>query len=99
MLLKLARDDRAPGRTRHQAVFWLGQAAGEAATRDLTDLVDDADVDRDVKEQAVFAPPQQPPEAGVPAPIRPPPTHPQPPGGRKAPVRPRPTRRPPAPPP
>jgi len=77
MLLKLARDDRAPGRTRHQAVFWLGQAAGEAATQDLTDLVDDADVDRDVKEQAVFALSQQPREAGVPALIRIARTHPE----------------------
>jgi hypothetical protein len=70
MLLKLARDDRAPRRTRRQAVFWLGQAAGDAATRDLTDLLDDADVDRDVKEQAVFALSQQPRDAGVPALIR-----------------------------
>jgi len=77
MLLKLARDDRAPGRTRHQAVFWLGQAAREAATQDLTDLVDDADVDRDVKEQAVFALSQQPREAGVPALIRIARTHPE----------------------
>src|SRR2546425_194454 len=28
-LLKLARDARAPGRPRRQAVFWLGQAAGD----------------------------------------------------------------------
>ena len=77
MLLKLARDDRAPGRTRGQAVFWLGQAAGDAATRDLTDLVDDADLDRDVKEQAVFALSQQPREAGVPALIRIARTHPE----------------------
>jgi len=84
MLLKLARDDRAPGRTRHQAVFWLGQAAGEAATQDLTDLVDDADVDRDVKEQAVFALSQQPREAGVPALIRIARTHPEPGVRRKA---------------
>src|SRR5204862_408994 len=55
MLLKLARDDHAPTRTRRQSVFWLGQAAGDAATRDLADLVDDGDLDRDVKEQAVFA--------------------------------------------
>ncbi len=75
MLLKLARDDRAPGRTRHQAVFWLGQAAGEAATQDLTDLVDDADV---------FALSQQPREAGVPALIRIARTHPEPAVRRKA---------------
>jgi len=84
MLLKLARDDRAPGRTRRQAVFWLGQAAGDAATHDLTDLVDDADLDRDVKEQAVFALSQQPRDAGVPALIRIARTHPEPGVRRKA---------------
>jgi len=83
-LLKLARDDRAPGRTRGQAVFWLGQAAGDAATRGLTDLVDDADLDRDVKEQAVFALSQQPREAGVPVLIRIARTHPEPGVRRKA---------------
>ncbi len=84
MLLKIARDERSPGRTRHQAVFWLGQAAGDAATKDLTDLVDDADLDRDVKEQAVFALSQQPRDAGVPALIRIARTHPEPGVRRKA---------------
>jgi len=84
MLLKLARDDRAPRRTRRQAVFWLGQAAGDAATHDLADLVDDADLDRDVKEQAVFALSQQPRDAGVPALIQIARTHPEPGVRRKA---------------
>jgi len=84
MLLKLARDDRVPHRTRRQAVFWLGQAAGDAATRDLTGLVDDRDLDRDVKEQAVFALSQQPGDAGVPALIRIARTHPEPGVRRKA---------------
>lgn len=75
-LLKLARDDRVPRRARRQAVFWLGQAAGEAATRDLADLVDDRDVDRDVKEQAVFALSQQHTIDAVPALIRIARTHP-----------------------
>ncbi len=66
-LLQLARDDRVPQRTRRQAVFWLGQAAGDAATRGLTSLVDDHDVDRAVKEQAVFALSQQPRAEGIPA--------------------------------
>ena len=84
MLLKLARDDRVPGRARSQAVFWLGQAASDAATRGLTDLVDDADMDQDVKEQAVFALSQQPRELGVPALIRIARTHPEPGVRRKA---------------
>jgi len=75
-LLGLARDERVPRRTRRQAVFWLGQAAGDAATRGLADLVDDAGVERDVKEQAVFALSQQPHDAGVPALIRIAHTHP-----------------------
>jgi HEAT repeat protein len=59
-------------------VFWVGQAAGDAATRGLTDLVDDAGVERDVKEQAVFALSQQPRDAGVPALIRIARSHPDP---------------------
>jgi hypothetical protein len=69
-LLKIAREDRIPQRTRRQAVFWLGQAAGDVATRGLSDLVDDGDGDREVKEQAVFALSQQPHAEGVPALIR-----------------------------
>jgi hypothetical protein len=69
-LVRLARDARVTRRTRRQAVFWLSQAAGDAATRDLTDLVDDAGVDRDVKEQAVFALSQRPGDEAVPALIR-----------------------------
>lgn len=77
-LLRLARDERVAQRTRRQAVFWVGQAAGDAATRGLTDLVDDAGVERDVKEQAVFALSQQPRDAGVPALIRIARSHPDP---------------------
>ncbi len=66
-LLNLARDERVPRQSRRQAVFWLGQAAGDAATSGLTGLVDDSDVDREVKEHAVFALSQQPRAEGVPA--------------------------------
>ena len=69
-LLKLARDDRVSHRTRRSAIFWLGQAAGAAAARELAGLVDDAGVDRDVKEQAVFALSQRPQDEAVPALIR-----------------------------
>ena len=75
-LLKLARDDGVSRRARRQAVFWLGQAAGDAATRGLADLVDDGGVDRDVKEQAVFALSQQRGGDAVPALIRIARTHP-----------------------
>lgn len=69
-LLRIARDTRISRRVRRSAVFWLGQAAGDAATRGLTDLVDDRATDRDVREQAVFALSQRPREEGVPALIR-----------------------------
>jgi len=69
-LLRIAKNTSISRRTRRQAVFWLGQAAGEAATRGLTDLVDDRNGDRDVREQAVFALSQRPKDEGVPALIR-----------------------------
>jgi hypothetical protein len=69
-LLRIARNARISRRTRRQAVFWLGQAAGEAATKGLTELVDDRATDRDVREQAVFALSQRPHDEGVPALIR-----------------------------
>ena len=69
-LLRIAKNTSVSRRTRRQAVFWLGQAAGEAATRGLTELVDDRATDRDVREQAVFALSQRPHDEGVPALIR-----------------------------
>ena len=66
-LVQLARDAAAARRVREQAVFWLGQAAGEAAVKDLTAMVGDDSLDRDVREHAVFALSQQPKDVGVPA--------------------------------
>jgi len=66
-LLRIAKNPRLSHRTRRQAVFWLSQAAGDAATKGLTDLVDDGATDRDVREQAVFALSQRPHDEGVPA--------------------------------
>src|SRR5205085_2229687 len=66
-LLKIARNADVPRGTRSQSVFWLGQAAGDVATRGLSDLVVDNGVDREVREQAVFALSQRPPEEGIPA--------------------------------
>lgn len=68
-LLQLARNERRPRATREQAVFWLGQAAGEAATRGLDDLVGDDTLDREVRKSAIFALSQRR-EEGVPALIR-----------------------------
>ena len=66
-LIKIARNDNLPRSTRTQSVFWVGQAAGEAATRGLSDIVVDNGVDREVREQAVFALSQRPREEGIPA--------------------------------
>jgi hypothetical protein len=66
-LLRMARDPDVDNETRRSAVFWVSQAAEEAATRGLDSLVGENDVDRDVREQAVFALSQRPREEGVPA--------------------------------
>jgi HEAT repeats len=65
-LAGLARDASRPQRTREQAVFWLGQAAGDV-TASLDSLAVDDSVDRQVREQAVFALSQRPRDEGVPA--------------------------------
>lgn len=64
-LLQIARDDHASTSVRRDAVFWLGQAAGKAATKDLADIAASDTVDRAIREQAVFALSQQR-DAGVP---------------------------------
>lgn len=69
-LLAIARDGRISRKVRRSAVFWVGQAAGDAATRGLTALVDDRAADREVREQAVFALSQRPRDEGVPVLIR-----------------------------
>jgi hypothetical protein len=66
-LIKIARNPDLPRGTRTQSVFWLGQAAGDVATANLKDIVVDDGVDREVREQAVFALSQRPRDEGVPA--------------------------------
>jgi len=69
-LLRLARRDDLPLETRRQAVFWLGQAAGDAAARGLDSITTDERGDLEVRKQAVFALSQRPADEGVPALIR-----------------------------
>jgi HEAT repeat protein len=69
-LLRLARREDLPLETRRQAVFWLGQAAGQAATRGLDSITTDERGDLEVRKQAVFALSQRPADEGVPALIR-----------------------------
>jgi hypothetical protein len=66
-LLAIARDDDRPGGVRESAIFWLGQAAGDAATRGLASLVDDGDESLDLREHAVFSLSQRPSDECVPA--------------------------------
>jgi HEAT repeat protein len=69
-LIRLAKDEDRPRETRKQAVFWLGQAAGDAATSGLDSLSQDASVDREVQKQVVFALSQRPRDEGIPILIR-----------------------------
>src|SRR3989442_973720 len=69
-LLKVAKADNVSRKVKRSAVFWLGQAAGDAATRGLTDLIDDGGTERQVRQAAVFALSQRPRDRGVPALIR-----------------------------
>jgi hypothetical protein len=69
-LLRLARRTDLPLDTRQHAIFWLGQAAGVAATRGLDSLVSDRGSDLEIRKQAVFALSQRPADEGVPALIR-----------------------------
>ena len=64
-LLRLARDQSRPSGIRTQSVFWVSQIAGETITANLAALTSDAAVDRDVREQAVFALSQRPRGEGV----------------------------------
>ena len=66
-LLKIARDESRPRDARRQAVFWLGQAAGDAVAEQLGAVASDGDLDRDVREAAIFALSQRPHDEGVPA--------------------------------
>ena len=69
-LLVIAKNTTAPTSNRKDAVFWLSQEAGDAATKGLSDLAEDAHQDREVRDQAVFALSQLPADKGVPILIR-----------------------------
>jgi HEAT repeat protein len=69
-LLRFAKDRDAPSEARKQAVFWLGQAAADAAGEGLDQLATDDTEDREVRKSAIFALSQRPREEGVPALIR-----------------------------
>ena len=68
-LLAIAKNGDLVKDTRKSAVFWLSQAAGDAATKGLSELAE-AEQDREIRDQAVFALSQLPSEQGVPVLIR-----------------------------
>lgn len=67
-LLAIAKDEDRPRDVRQSALFWISQAASDAATAGLQELVEDDD--RRVRESAVFALSQRPADESVPALIR-----------------------------
>jgi HEAT repeat protein len=69
-LLRLARSPDLPLDTRRHAVFWLGRAAGRAATAGLDTLARESSEEVEIRKQAVFALSQRPAGDGVPALIR-----------------------------
>jgi hypothetical protein len=69
-LVKIARSSRASEGLRGRAVFWLGQAAGEAAGLALDSIAGDDQGDREVRKQAIFALSQRSTDEAVPALIR-----------------------------
>ena len=69
-LVKIARSHRASQELRGRAVFWLGQAAGEAAGLALDSIAGDDRGDREVRKQAIFALSQRSTDEAVPALIR-----------------------------
>ena len=70
LLVRLARNSQLPEDRRRTAIFWLGQAAGAAATGALDSVVAHDDTSRELRKQAVFALSQRPADEGVPALIR-----------------------------
>jgi HEAT repeat protein len=69
-LLRLARDPGIREETRRQAIFWLGQAAGDEATKGLDSLAADGTADIEIRKHAVCALSQRPADEGVPVLIR-----------------------------
>lgn len=67
-LMKIARTAASP-EIRANAVFWLGQSAGNGRQKDILNLLQEViqkDQDPDVQEKAIFALGQMPEGAGVP---------------------------------
>src|SRR5581483_6189637 len=75
-LISAAQND-SDHEVRKQAIFWLGQMAGQRAMEALGHTVDDSDAETEVQKQAVFAISQRNRNEAVPALIRIARTHPK----------------------
>jgi HEAT repeat protein len=69
-LLAIAKNDELYKDTRKNALFWLSQEAGDAATKGLSEVAENESEEREIRDQAVFALSQLPSERGVPVLIR-----------------------------
>ena len=63
-LLRIARNEKRSSDVRTQAMFWLGEVAGDKATATLDSVAYEAG-DREVRKQAIFAMSRRPPEEAV----------------------------------
>ncbi|HEU4391555.1 MAG TPA: HEAT repeat domain-containing protein [Blastocatellia bacterium] len=75
-LIRRAESDPDP-ELKKQALFWIGQKAGQRSMEILGKTVDSSDVDTDVQVQAVFAISRRPKEESIPTLIRLARTHPK----------------------
>ncbi len=64
VLLRIARNEKRSADVRTQAMFWLGEVAGDKATATLDSVAYEAG-DRDVRKQAIFAMSRRPPEEAI----------------------------------
>ncbi len=65
ILLRIVRNEKRSSDVRTQAMFWLGEAAGDRATATLDSVAYEAG-DREVRKQAIYAMSRRPPEEAVP---------------------------------
>jgi hypothetical protein len=64
-LLAVARDPAVDGDVRGNALFWVGQEAGDAITAGIAAVAADEREEQDVRDAAVFALSQRPDDEGV----------------------------------
>ncbi len=66
-LLDIAKDRTLHEAVRKNTLFWLGQAAAEAATDGLADVALDDEEDQEIRNSAIFALSQRPEDESIPA--------------------------------